>query len=273
MPAVRNYLSLMKWVVFALLWIPLASTAQVEDAGTNGPERIVWRKAPIAIPLVVGEERLVHFPDSVSLGLPQSLAPVLRSQSINGTLYLLATQPFSNTRVTVRSETGGPLYVLDISAESKGSERPALTDVQVMLESPETSDGTASSAATDTNRSLQWGYVALTRYAAQQLYAPSRLILHQPGVVAMPVNIEPVYLVRGGKVEAVPVAAWKAGLHYVTAVKLINRNQKAVVLDPRELRGAWLAATFQHNRLLPAGSDADTTVVYLVSDRPFDVAL
>lgn len=273
MPAVRNYLSLMKWVVFTLLWVPLASTAQVEDAGTNGPERIVWRKAPIAIPLVVGEERLVHFPDSVSIGLPQSLTAALRSQSINGTLYLLATQPFSNTRVMVRSETGGPLYVLDISAESKDSERPALPDVQVMLESPETVDGTASSAATETKRSLQWGYVALTRYAAQQLYAPGRLIPQQLGVVAMPVSAEPVNLVRGGKVEAVPVAAWKAGLHYVTAVKLTNRNQKAVVLDPRELRGAWLAATFQHNRLLPAGSDADTTAVYLVSDRPFDVAL
>ena len=113
----------------------------------------------------------------------------------------------------------------------------------------------------------------MTRYAAQQLYAPTRLIPSQPGVVAMPVNAEPVDLVYGGKIEAVPVAAWKAGLQYLTAVKLTNRTRKAVVLDPRELRGSWLAATFQHNRLLPAGSEADTTAVYLVSDRPFDVAL
>ena len=113
----------------------------------------------------------------------------------------------------------------------------------------------------------------MTRYVAQQLYAPTRLIPRQPGVVAMPVNAEPVDLVYGGKIEAVPVAAWKAGLQYLTAVKLTNRTRKAVVLDPRELRGAWLAATFQHNRLLPAGSEADTTAVYLVSDRPFDVAL
>lgn len=89
----------------------------------------------------------------------------------------------------------------------------------------------------------------------------------------MPVSTEPVNLVRGNHVEAIPVAAWKAGRYYVTAVKVTNRNSKALVLDPRELRGAWLAATFQHNRLLPAGSDADTTAVYLVSDRPFDVTL
>jgi integrating conjugative element protein (TIGR03749 family) len=116
------------------------------------------------------------------------------------------------------------------------------------------------------------GYAALTRYAAQQLYAPTRLIPRQPGEVAIPVNPEPVDLVLGGKIEAVPVAAWKAGLRYVTAVKLINRTQSPVVLDPRELRGSWLAATFQHNRLLPAGSEADTTAVYLVSDRRFDAA-
>ena len=89
----------------------------------------------------------------------------------------------------------------------------------------------------------------------------------------MPVNAEPVDLVHGAKVEAVPVAAWKVGLKYVTAIKLTNLTQKPLVLDPRELRGSWLAATFQHNRLLPAGNAADTTAVYLVSDRPFDVAL
>lgn len=276
MPVVRKYFLMMKLIAFALFWLPLVSTAQTDNADPLNPERIVWRKAPIAIPLVVGEERLVHFPDSVSIGLPQSLTPALRSQSINGTLYLLAKQPFNNSRVMVRSEPDGPMYVLDISAVSKNPNRPVLPDVQVMLESTQANsnaDSTANSVTTDSHQASQWGYVALTRYAAQQLYAPSRLIPKRAGVVAMPVSTEPVNLVRGSKAEAIPVAAWKAGRYYVTAVKLTNHNSKALVLDPRELRGAWLAATFQHNRLLPTGSDADTTAVYLVSDRPFDVAL
>ena len=145
--------------------------------------------------------------------------------------------------------------------------------MQVLLQSPQKppQDAGADQSTSD-NRSQPLGYAALTRFAAQQLYAPTRLIPNQPGVVAMPVNAEPVDLVYGGKIEAVPVAAWKAGLRYVTAVKLTNRTQSPVVLDPRELRGSWLAATFQHNRLLPAGSEADTTAVYLVSDRRFDAA-
>lgn len=261
---------------------PDAATSQihpthVEEIDSRGPERVVWRKTPIAIPLIVGEERLIHFPESVSIGLPQSLTARLRSQSINGTLYLLARQSFESTRVMVRSENGGPLFVLDLSAELSNEERPPLSDVQVVLETSKVaagSDGsdTDSAETTTGNRFSQWGYVALTRYAAQQLYAPERLVPNTPGVVAIPVQGASVNLLRGGGVEAVPVAAWKAGLHYVTAVRMTNHSAKAVILDPRELRGAWLAATFQHNRLLPSGTDEDTTAVYLISDRPFDVA-
>ena len=269
----RDFFTPFRWIGLLGLCFPLLSFAQVDDAALSTPERVVWNKAPIAIPLVVGEERLVHFPDSVSIGLPQSLTPLLRSQSINGTLYLLAKQAFDPTRVMVRSETDGPIYVLDISAAPGGVDSGSLPDVQVLLQSPQKppQDAGADQSTSD-KQSQSLGYAALTRYAAQQLYAPTRLIPQQPGVVAIPVNPEPVDLVVGGKIEAVPVAAWKAGLRYVTAVKLINRAQSPVVLDPRELRGSWLAATFQHNRLLPAGSEADTTAAYLVSDRRFDAA-
>jgi len=272
----RDFFASLSLIALLGLCFPLLSFAQV-DAASNVPERVVWNKAPIAIPLVVGEERLVHFPDSVSIGLPQSLTPLLHSQSINGTLYLLARQAFEPTRVMVRSETDGPIYVLDISAAPGGVDSGSLPDVQVLLQASQKppqdlSEDAGADQSTSVKQSQSLGYAALTRYAAQQLYAPTRLIPRQPGVVAIPVNPEPVDLVVGGKIEAVPVAAWKAGLRYVTAVKLINRTQSPVVLDPRELRGSWLAATFQHNRLLPAGSEADTTVVYLVSDRRFDAA-
>ena len=289
---VPKIFTLMQWIALVLFWVfsvantqaanPESATSEtnpthVEEIDSRGPERVVWRKTPIAIPLIVGEERLIHFPESVSIGLPQLLTARLRSQSINGTLYLLARQSFESTRVMVRSENGGPLFVLDLSAELSSEERPPLPEVQVLLETSKLAAGSegsdSDSAETITgNRFSQWGYVALTRYAAQQLYAPERLVPNTPGVVAIPVQVAPVGLLRGGGVEAVPVAAWKAGLHYVTAVRLTNHSAKAVILDPRELRGAWLAATFQHNRLLPSGTDEDTTAVYLISDRPFDVA-
>jgi integrating conjugative element protein (TIGR03749 family) len=133
---------------------------------------------------------------------------------------------------------------------------------------PDTNDGTANHA---TDRG-QFGYIPLTRFAAKQLYAPIRLVKDRPGIVRVPVSREAVDLLHGGTVEATPVVAWRAGGLYVTAIKLTNRSEQPQTLDPRHLRGTWLAATFQHHRLLPKGDEADTTAVYLISARPFDVS-
>ena len=120
-------------------------------------------------------------------------------------------------------------------------------------------------------------YVALTRFAAQQLYAPERLLRELEGVYRVPVSDQgTVPLIRTAgtlaEIEATPLASWadETGLY----VRLRNLTSQPVVLDPRTaLRGEWLAATFQHARLFPAGHEADTTAVYLISARPFADAL
>ena len=257
-------------ILAVIVLFPLMSVADNQPAEPSGViERILWKKMPVAVMLIVGQERLVHFPDSVSVGIPQSLMPILRSQSINGTVYLTAHESFDASRVIVRSEQGEPVYVLDISAKEADPDSARLPTLQILLENPApdelAADGTAVSSA-------QWGYVALTRYAAQQFYAPARLLPNALGIVQVPVTQQSFELIQGGQVDAIPVAAWKAGLHNITAVRLINKTQHPVVLDPRQLRGTWLTATFQHNRLLPSGNEADSTAVYLVSDRPFDVS-
>lgn len=258
------------WLLAVLCCFLTAAHAQNDASSPAAAERIVWRKVPMQILLVVGEERLVHFPDSVRLALPRSLATTLRIQSIHGTLYLRARKPFATTRALAYTQPQGPIYVLDLQAVAPGKVPRALPDVQVVADlqaaHPEVGsegDGHAS----------PWGYVALTRFAAQSLYAPERLIPDQHGVVAVPVDPEPVDLVRAGPpVQAIPIAAWRAGPYYVTAVQLVNLAPRAIVLDPRVLQGAWRAATFQHNRLMPQGHEADTTTVYLVSEQPFEAA-
>jgi integrating conjugative element protein (TIGR03749 family) len=236
-------------------------------ADTAPPERIAWRKAPIAVELPIGVERLVHFPEPVQVGLPPPLQGRLRIQSIAGTLYLLAYQAFEANRVIVRGMDEGRVYLLDLAANDEG--RAAA--LEVYLPGEDQTLGTEREEAP--GGPAPYGYVTLTRFAAQELYAPARLLNALPGVVRVPVTREPVVLVRGDSVEAVPLVAWRAGDLYVSAVKLTNSTRGAQTLDPRTLRGHWLAATFQHNRLHEAGSEADRTVVYLISDRPFADAL
>ena len=227
-------------------------------------ERILWQKTPIALDLQVGIERLVHFPGAVTVGVPAPLEGVIRIQSIAGTVYLLARQPFASTRLVVRGMDDGRVYLLDLSAAVDGASAGPIE-----IFAPDTEQAERREDGTDAATTPAYGYVTLTRFAAQQLYAPARLLTELPGVVRVPVKRESVLLVRGDAVEALPVIAWRAGDLYLTAVRLINKTSRPQTFDPRTLRGQWLTATFQHNRLHAAGSEADRTVVYLISSRPF----
>ena len=230
------------------------------------PERVQWQKAPIAVALSVGNERMVHFRRPVSVGIPATLQSLLRTQTVNGTVYWMAKAPFGRTRLMVREIDGGQTYLIDLSADTQAKPSAAMV---VFVE--ETSE--PENRSTEVGEGARHGYVSLTRYASQQLYAPLRLLPSVTGIVRVPVQQQSVPLVRGNSITAKPLVAWRAGHLYITAVKLTNRTLKGQTLDPRTLRGAWLSAAFQHARLLPAGSDADTTAVYLVSARPFSESL
>ena len=244
----------------------LLFVAQNVVADSTAPQRIQWQKTPITIALSVGEERMLHFRTPVSVGLPSSLESVLRTQTVNGTVYLMAKAPFGNTRVMVREIDSGQTYLFDLIANSNSGQ---LAPITIYL--GETSNAEYRSAETDHH--VQHDTVSLTRFAAQQLYAPVRLLTAVPGIVRVPVQQQGVALVPGNAIEAKPLVAWRAGGLYVTAVKLSNRTASARTLDPRTLRGKWLTAAFQHSRLQPAGDEADTTAVYLVSAQSFGASL
>ena len=178
---------------------------------------------------MLGKERRVDFPGPVKVGVPATIQAVLRVQSVAGTVYLLAHQPFEPTRVMVRAIDGGAVYLLDLSASDEGGPSPPI-EIRV----PEAGGSEPVSNNDEQSAGFPaYGYVALTRFAAQQLYAPARLLKGLPGVVRVPVRREAVRL----------------------------------------FRGTWLTAAFQHNRLLPHGDEADTTAVYLISARPFEASL
>ncbi|WP_037374364.1 TIGR03749 family integrating conjugative element protein [Sedimenticola selenatireducens] len=255
------------WKIRWMCWLGLTLWLfQVPvHAASENVERIEWKKTPIRVELTVGQERQVEFPSSVKVGVPGNLQPLLRTQSVNGTVYLLAHAPFELTRVMVRETEGGQIYLFDISASNKlGQNHPIQLFVQEANEHGVLNDGNTIAS--------NISYVTLTRFAARQLYAPARLLQDGPGIVRTPVARDPINLMRGGAIDATPLVAWRAGGYYLTSVKLTNRTEQPQTLDPRNLRGAWLTATFQHHRLLPAGNEADTTAVYLISARPFSVS-
>jgi integrating conjugative element protein (TIGR03749 family) len=238
------------------------------NEAAQATERIVWNRTPISLALQVNKERMVTFPGDVRVGVPPALADALRTQTVNGTVYWLARKSFPPTRIQVQGIASGRIYLLDLRAESDVSTAP----VEILVPRSTSNETVGSTAATPQVERVD--YVSLTRYAAQEMYAPRRLLRDPPGVFRAPSRIKShVALLRGGTVEAMPLASWRGGNLYVTAVKLRNLTSAPVTLDPRDLRGQWLAATFQHARLLPRGDEADTTCVYLISTRPFAESL
>ncbi len=249
-----------------LAWLGLVCLLTLSLAQADVPERIEWKKEPIRLALTVGQEQRIEFPTAVKVGVPATIQPLLRTQSIDGTVYLLAHAPFDSSRLMVRELDSGRIYLFDVEATKEGG---ASHPIQIHVGETATADDVPAEDP-DADRI---DYVQLTRFAAQQLYAPSRLLKEHPGIVRIPVRRDPVDLIHGGAIEARPLVAWRAGGRFITAVKLTNRTDQAQTLDPRDLRGTWLTATFQNHRLLPRGDEADTTAVYLISARPFEASL
>jgi len=255
-------------VVATWLGVALLLVQSLTHAETDTPERIEWKKAPIRLELVVGQEQRIEFPAAVKVGVPASVQPLLRTQSVNGTVYLLAHAPFDSSRLMVRELDSGRIYLFDVMVVEDGV---ATHPIQITVtDDSDTNKDRATGGHEPDQR--QPGYIQLARFAAQQLYAPARLVKDRPGIVRVPISRDPINLLHGGAIEATPLVAWRANGLYLTAVKLTNRTEQPQTLDPRDLRGAWLTATFQHHRLLPKGDEADTTAVYLISARPFEVS-
>ena len=107
----------------------------------------------------------------------------------------------------------------------------------------------------------------LTRHAAQNLYAPLRTVEPVAGIgrANLRRGLALDTLLPTLPVHARALAAWRLEDQWVTAVRLTNTSARWLDLDPRALQGNFVAATFQHPNLGPAGTASDTTVLYLVT--------
>ncbi|NMG16262.1 TIGR03749 family integrating conjugative element protein [Aromatoleum bremense] len=230
-------------------------------------EHVLFDRLPVPILLTPGRERLVRFPFVPLIDVPPSVQGVLEVQIIEDTAYLTARGAVPRTRLVAHAIEGGTKLPLDIEAVD-GKDAMPILQIHLPNEAAADDDDAAASAARSTPEPV--GMIQLTRYAAQVLYAPSRLVPTYPGVRQEPVERTPVVgLYRGGEVETAPLGAWSSGTLHVTAIRFTNRSTHPLELDMERLRGRWIAATPQHWLLLPNGSEADTTAVYLVSDRPY----
>jgi integrating conjugative element protein (TIGR03749 family) len=244
------------------------------DDGVN--QHVVWNKVPITVSLRVGQERRITLPARMRIAVPPDLSRKLALLLVDDTAYVTATAPFEKIRLIAEDPVRGMVLLMDVSASKNNG---AVAPITIHLPNANAnSNARDETAARNSNNASEEAaapdYVALTRFAAKQIYAPRRLAADLPGVATVgypSVSIKGLY--RLGNLDARAIGAWRSESHYVTAIKLTNLGVAPLELDPREVRGAWVTITFQHGRLLSKGDEADTTVMYLVSDAPFESSL
>lgn len=251
----------------------IAMLALVLSSAAHATEILRWERLPLAVPLVVGQERIVFVERNVRIGVPASVSGRLRVQSAAGAVYLLASEPIEPVRLQLQDADTGTVILLDIAAEPIQEHQPPLEPVRI-IDATATS---APSAATDANADEATEAsrptretpmpVVLTRYAAQTLYAPLRTVEAVPGITRANLrgDVPLDTLMPTLPVQARALAAWRLDDLWVTAVRLRNTAPRWLELDPRALQGHFANATFQHATLGPVGTPEDTTVVYLVT--------
>jgi integrating conjugative element protein (TIGR03749 family) len=232
-------------------------------------QHVVWNRIPIQFVIPAGEERMITFPGQVEF---HNIDSALTSDKItilnnNGTLYIRAKKVFTPVRVPIVLKTTGEVILVDISAATNSDDTP----MEVVL--PRSPAGESNAVKQKSNTEIN--YISLMRYAIQHLYSPERLVTDSVQINRTPMfTTKSVNLVYGDNVLAMPLISWRGGDVYVTAILLKNIWGKKVFLDPRNLMGNWLAASFYPTNFLTAKNTLhDRTTLFLISDRPFNEAL
>lgn len=248
---------------------------------SHAVEILHWARLPLAVPLIVGQERVVFIDRNVRVGVPPTIADHLRVQSAGGAIYLRASAPIPPTRLQLQDVESGALILIDIAAEPPKEGQAPLEPVRIVEDETTSArygggKGSATISAADDASSTPDKLagsretpipVVLTRYAAQNLYAPLRTVEPVAGIgrANLRRGIALDALLPTLPVRARALAAWRLEDQWVTAVQLTNTTDHWLDLDPRALQGDFVAATFQHPNLGPAGQSTDTTVLYLVT--------
>lgn len=257
------------------IMIVLTSLMMVLPSTVQALEILRWERLPLAVPLIVEQERVIFIDRNVRVGVPASLGDRLRVQSTGGTIYLRANAPIEPTRLQLQDADSGALILLDIAATPAEAKQAPLEPIRIVASDfPSKNYGDQmleeeDEAAADTNKPrIETPVpVVLTRYAAQSLYAPLRTVEPVHGITRVSVrrNLPVNSLLSTLPLRTQVLAAWRLDEFHVTAIRLTHTAQGILPLDPRALQGDFVAATFQHPDLGPAGDPSDTTVLYLIT--------
>ncbi|AAU27078.1 TPA: TIGR03749 family integrating conjugative element protein [Legionella pneumophila] len=226
-------------------------------------EHLVWEKVPLTIELPINKERLVQFPQAIKI-IDQQLSTNLDILKVKGSLYLKAKDTFNDARLIAQLLPEGEVIILNLKANEKAVNT---TPIEILIDDPKVTHQSSASQ-------YEYNAIQLTRFAIQALYSPERVRDIPEGIYRSPMQTnKTIPLFYGASIEAHPLASWRGGSLYVTAVDLKNLLNQPVKLQFSKLMGHWQTASFYPKSELPPRNQHESTTVFVVSDQPFATAL
>ena len=252
-----------------LLFIALLGCSLI----TQAAERVKWVQGEeIILELATSKERKVVFPEKVRFAVKQKYSSMFKHSLLDSSFYITPVSSFNSEKLTLQGLESGRFYILEasVSPSSTKSDDDLIVHNEV-AKSPQSN----VSKNRIPGQSVNVTPIDLVQFASQHLYAPDEALIEpKTGIRRVAINQAAIpNLYRGGEFEATTLASWVGGGTYVTAVKLTNQTKNIVEFNPCNIRGDFYSSTPQFLSAFPAGSSKDFTVVYIISKRPFDVAV
>jgi integrating conjugative element protein (TIGR03749 family) len=245
---------------------------------TVAMEIIHYDNLPVTIELREGEERSIQFGSHVQVGVTkgQQVRQQFRVQSAQGAVHFLPYEAFEKQRVQIRRMSDGQVILLDLIASPASETAEPLENLRLVL----TIDNVVSEKDAEASMPRKTTVITpidLTRYAAQHLYGPSRLHGSVQGISDVSISDKGAVRVFKGPARyqtlSTPVVAYRGGGHYLAAMYVKNVSTDPVQLNYLDINVPFSHATLQHHHLEPAGTPGDSTMLYLISERPLKETL
>ena len=258
------------------------------SAASHAIETVTWDQTVIPLELIVGIEQLVQFEGSAIVGIPATLAneDVFRHLFANDTAYWKALVPFNKQRVKVRLESTGEFVLFDLSAIAMKQPPKTVEALSIVASANNGNPLTAASVATSEQVVTMFD---LIRYAAQADHSPPRVVAPLAGIrqVEQKVRSELSRLYNhpdSVNVDMFVSSSWTVSGWHVTAIEVRNRTKQRLEIDPSRMQHTaygvvngvanhFLATALIRGEVTARGSANDTTLLYVVTDKPFSAVI
>jgi integrating conjugative element protein (TIGR03749 family) len=256
----------------------LASLVTMFSPFLHAEQIIHYKNEPVTIPLIQGQERTIQFGDHVQVGVTkgQQMQKLFRLQSAQGAVFIKPYKEFDKQRITIKRITDGRIILIDLVSEKGTQEAQELEKVKVLLETDNVVLDPQVKPSIDQHLAVITP-VDLTRYAAQRLYGPTRLHNDVMGITEVSMGVKSSIKIFKGENKyrtfSKPIIAYQGGGYYLSGIHIKNVSSESLKLDYLDLNLPFTHATFQHHTLSPNGTPGDSTVLYLLAEKPLKETL